>query len=210
LLKIKKESDRQSFIEALQNNFERRMLSQRIIEIKAAKIEHVIIPSDLGEAIYKRFIEKHKKLIPRHQRDISRLLAMVKANALLNFSHRERVESSIAATQEDVEAGFKLYGGISEANELGLSPEYYEIYVKLKHYIETTGIASEVGITINDYQGFYEESFHRKVNYDAARETLKTFVSMSLLKEDIDLDDRRTKRYLLFECVQKKEKSTQW
>ena len=56
-------------------------------------------------------------------------MSLVKAHALLNFWHRERRrEHTIVATNEDIEAGFALYKEIAESNELGLSPQLYEIF----------------------------------------------------------------------------------
>ena len=148
-------------------------------------------------------------MIPRHQRDISRLLALVKAHALLNFNHRERRGDDIVAEDEDVDAGFKLYKEISEANELGLSPELYDIYMKFKLYIERYSSKIDfLGITVADYQSFYQENYYRKVNYDTARETLRTLANMGLLTEDFDPNDRRTRRYLLPGCARNARKYT--
>jgi hypothetical protein len=208
-LRLKKESNRKAFRTFLENDKERKFLIQKIQDIKQAKIESITIPSELADDIYERFMEKHKELIPRHQRDVSRLLALIKAIALLNFRHRERIDDSIVATQEDVEAGFKLYENISEANELGLSPELYNIYMKLKTFIEKKVGADLTGVTIADFQSFYGQNFYRKLNYDAARETLKIFVSMGLLTEELDQFDRRIRRYLLPQCVLETKKSTQ-
>jgi ribose 5-phosphate isomerase RpiB len=209
-LKITKESNREGFRESLKNDPARAELAQRVVEAKLAQIKQIMIPSELQKEIHKRFFSKHAKLAPRHQRDIGRLLALIKSHALLNFKLRENVHNCIEVTLEDVDAGFMLYEKVSEANELGLSPELFEILEKLKPYIKEYTKENFLGITIVDYQNFYEQSFYRKLNYDVARETLKTFVSLGLMKEDVDPGDRRTKRYLLFECVLKTEKSTQW
>lgn len=157
-LKVKKESDRQAFRENMQSDHERRLLVKRVLNIKQAKIKQIIIPEKLGVETRDRFIEKHKKLIPRHQRDISRLLAMIKAHALLNFNHREKRGDCIIVTKEDIDAGFKIYAAISEANELGLSPEIHNIFKKLKPYIEDYSCENLMGITIADFQIFYERA----------------------------------------------------
>jgi hypothetical protein len=209
-LKIAKESNRQAFRESLHREPRRAELVQRVLDIKLACIKQIIIPEEIGNKIRERFMEKHKRLAPRHQRDISRLLALIKSHALLNLFQRKNVGNCIEVTQEDVTAGFELYEKVSEANELGLSPELYDIFEKLKQHIKGRSEASILGITIVDYQNFYEQSFYRKINYEIARETLKTFVSMSLLREEVDFDDRRTKRYFLFECVLETKKSTRW
>jgi hypothetical protein len=201
-LRVQRESDREAFKQSLEKDSDRSSLAQRVTDIKQAKIAQVTVPPELSSQIVKRFKEKHKKLIPRNQRDISRLLALIKAHALLNFDHRKWTGSNIEASKDDVNAGFELYGSISEANELGLSPELYSIYVRLKPLLEKIENIANNGITVTDYQVYYEQQFFRKMSYDVARETLKAFVSMGLLTECTDFNDRRTKRYLLPECVQ--------
>jgi len=207
-LKIAKESNRDEFRASLRKDSMRAELVQRVIEVKSAHIKQIIVSSELQKELTRRFFTKHDKLAPRHQRDVSRLLALIKGHALLNFRLRKNADSCIEVLPEDVEAGFTLYEKVSEANELGLSPELYEIFQKLTPYMKEFPM-NEEGITIVDYQNFYEQDFFRKLNYDIARETLKTFVSMGLITEFVDPNDRRTKRYLLFRCVQKTEKSTQ-
>lgn len=210
MLKIKKESNRQAYNETLQRDIERKMLKQKVADIKLAKIKYIIIPDELTDVISKRFMKKHEKLLPRNQRDITRLLSLLKAHALLNFKHRELTGDSLIVTEEDINVGFELYETVSEANELGLSPELYGTYQKLRLHMQKNIDNSIVGIAIEDYQRFYEQTFYRTPNYDTARDTLKALVSLNLLTEQQDHNDRRVKRYLLSECVQKTEKSTQW
>jgi hypothetical protein len=193
ILKIERESDREAFRKRLMENPERQMLIERVKRIKEAKIENIIIPEELRSFIYQKFLEDHKYLIPRYQRDISRLLALIKAHALLNFMYRKRVDNSIIIEQEDVEAGFHLYYGISEANEMGLSPEIYDIYQKTKSYIP------EEGITIMHFQKAYFKEYHKSIGYDYAKWILKTLTSVGLLSEIEDSKDKRLKRYVLLE-----------
>ena len=210
-LKIRKESNLKAYNSALAKNLEIKKLKLRVLEIRKAKIKYLIVPDKLIEAISEKFFEKHEKLLPRNQRDISRLLSMIKANALLNFKCRRRDEDSISVDQNDVDVGFKLYKTFNEANELGLSPEIYRIYVMLQKYMIKHRNDYLYGFSITDYQIFYKEKFYRTPNYDVSRDTLKSLVGLNLLVEEQDLFDRRIKRYMLPECVQKIEKtSTQW
>ena len=82
LLKIEKESNRKAFKEFMESDSKRCWLRSRVTAIKTAYIENVIIPEDLRNEIAERFFKRHSSLIPRHQRDISRLLSMIKAHAL--------------------------------------------------------------------------------------------------------------------------------
>ena len=192
-LRIEKEADREDFIKRLMEDPKRKMLIERVKKIKEAKISSIVIPEEYRAFIYQQFIEDHKYLIPRHQRDISRLLALIKAHALLNFMHRKRTDDHIIIEREDVDAGFKLYYGISEANEMGLSPEIYDIYQKTKSYIP------EEGITIMDFQKAYFKEYHKSIGYDYAKWILKTLTSVGVLSEIEDSKDKRLKRYVLLE-----------
>ena len=194
-LRIERESDREAFLKTLEEDPKRKMLKERVKMIKEANIKNIIIPEDLRSFVYEQFLEDHRYLLPRHQRDISRLLALIKAHALLNFMHKERVNDSIIAEMEDVEAGFKLYYSISEANELGLSPEIWNIYKKIEPHI------SEEGITRKDFQKIYFQEFHKPIGPKRASEILSVLCSCGLLLEDIDPEDRRRKRYYLTEKI---------
>ena len=197
-LKIERESDREGFEKRLMEDPERRFLKERVAQIKSAKIKYVKIPEEKRSQIYQQFLEDHNFLIPRHQRDISRLLAIIKAHALLNFMHRERIGDAIIVNDEDVEAGFKLYYGISEANELGLSPELFNIYSKLKPHF------NDDGLNLIEFQAAYYKAFHKPIGYDSARKTLKTLCSVGLLTEKTDPNDRRMPRYFVFDSGVKK------
>jgi hypothetical protein len=194
-LKIERESDRESFQKRMMEDPQRKFLAARVWSIKREAIKHVKIPEELREQINRQFLEDHKFLIARHQRDISRLLAIIKGHALLNYMHRERIADAIVVNGEDVEAGFKLYYQVSEANELGLSPELYNIYRKLKPYFPK----KEPGITITDFQTDYYKEFHKRLGYEDSRRTLKTLCSVGLLTENIDLTDKRKRNYTLLE-----------
>ena len=193
-LKIEKESNREDFLKRLMADPKRQMLVERVRRIKEARIKQIIIPEEYRSLIYQQFLEDHKFLVPRHQRDISRLLALIKAHALLNFMHRKRVNDSIIVEREDVEAGFQLYYGIAESNEIGLSPEIYNIYQKIKPHIPNEGIIR------NDFQKIYFSIFHKPLGQKRCQEILDILTSCGLLIEDIDQDKRR-KRYYLAEKI---------
>jgi len=190
-LKVERESDREGFFKRMVEDPKRKFLATRVWSIKREKIKHVKIPEELREQIYRQFLEDHKFLIARHQRDISRLLAIIKGHALLNYMHREKIANSIIVNLEDVEAGFRLYYGVSEANELGLSPELYNVFQKLTSYI------TQDGIIINDFQSAYYKEFHKPLGYDTAKKILRSLSSVGLLMEKPDPYDKRLKRFFL-------------
>jgi len=198
LLKILKESDREAFQRLIQDDPKRKMLKLRVWSIKRANIRQVKIPEDLQARIYDQFLEDHRVLLPRHQRDIGRLLCLIKAHALLNYMHREQVKNddgslTIIANVEDCAEGYRLYMEVAEANELGLSPELYNIYVNVKQHIP------EEGVTVSDFQKIFFKVFHRPITTKRAREILDLLASMGLLSEGTDPNDKRKKLYQLSE-----------
>jgi hypothetical protein len=210
LLKIERESDRERFLQRMLEDPDRRLLAMRVWSLKRAKIKNVKIPEGLRKKIYDRFLEEHNYLIARHQRDISRLLAIIKGHALLNFMHRQREADSIFVNEEDVEEGFRLYNAVSEANELGLSPELFNIYKVMKphfgekkevevDYGKNTKTVTVEGITVRDFQTVYANSFHKAIGYEESRRILKTLASVGLITEEPDPIDRRKTRYTLLE-----------
>jgi hypothetical protein len=132
-------------------------------------------------------------LVPRHQRDIGRLLALIKANALLNFAFRKREGDAIIVNDSDIESGFRLYYGIAEANELGLPPEIFRVYMVLKPYLEN----NENGITRKEFQEWYFKNFHKPIGRDGASDILRILDSAGLIVEQPEPMDKRILRYVL-------------
>lgn len=58
-----------------------------------------------------------------------RIFSFIKAHALLNCFKREKLsDDTIMANQADIDAGFKLYKGVEQSNEMGLSPYLLKMY----------------------------------------------------------------------------------
>ncbi len=123
---IRKEADSKTFISWLEENPERALLKERIRAIKLENIKEINIASH--QRIEEKFLSNNKILKPRHQRDIKRLLALVKSFALLNVWWRERNGSTIIANDEDIDGAFKLWDKISVSQELNLPPYIYNLY----------------------------------------------------------------------------------
>jgi len=81
MLRIEKESNREAFKEYMEADPKRKWLKRRVEAIKDSRIKQVIIPEDQRSEIADQFFENRATLIPRHQRDISRLIGMIKAHA---------------------------------------------------------------------------------------------------------------------------------
>lgn len=123
---IRKEANSESFVSWLEENPDRVMLKERIRAIKLEDIKEINISSH--EKIEERFLSNNKTLKPRHQRDIKRLLSLIKSLALLNVWWRERNGSTITADQEDINNAFKLWDKIAVSQELNLPPYIYNLY----------------------------------------------------------------------------------
>jgi len=123
---IRKEADGESFGSWLEENADRALLKERIRAIKLEDIKEINIASH--EKIEERFLNKNKILKPRHQRDIKRLLSLIKSLALLNVWWREKNGSTIIANENDINEAFELWEKISISQELNLPPYIYNLY----------------------------------------------------------------------------------
>src|SRR3989344_9269946 len=103
---IRKESDGDQYRSWLEENPARKLLKERIVAIKEEQIEEIKIPQ-LG-SIEEMFLGQHRMLKPRHQRDIKRLISIIKSLALLNLWWRERSGTTISANEEDITEGFRI------------------------------------------------------------------------------------------------------
>ncbi|HML02475.1 MAG TPA: hypothetical protein VK487_03775 [Candidatus Bathyarchaeia archaeon] len=197
LFRIQKESDRQAFREYMESDPRRQWLKSRVQHIKMASIENILITEEDRRLIAQKFFESRPTLTPRHQRDISRLLALIKAHALLNFCSRQRTPDahSIIATSEDVVVGFNLYEQIAQSNELGLPPEVFDIYQRIFSKLR------ENGITRKDLASLYFAEFHKPLSGKRQDEILKLLNGIGLIREEADQNDRR--RMLIYCATEK-------
>ncbi len=126
LEKIKKETNNGDYRDWLESHPERALLIERIEAIRDTKISDVIIPNP--ETIEKIFLEKRAILKPRHQRDIGRLINIVKTFALLNLWFREKIENNIVSTNEDIEEAIEVWNKVAVSQEYNLPPYVYDLY----------------------------------------------------------------------------------
>jgi hypothetical protein len=190
ILKIEKDSDREAYQKLLESDPKRKWLINRVLSIATAEIEEILIPIELRAQIFAKFKESHKNWMPRHQRDIGKLLALIKASALLNFKHREQTEKTITANLYDVENGFQLYSAVSESNELGLAPEIYREFLELKDDF------LDPGLTLAEYQKKYYQKYHKLIGREKADNRIKQYLTVGLLQDNPDPNDRRKTRYM--------------
>jgi len=188
-LLAKKHGNRDEYNKMISRNIRLTLLKERITKIRISKIKHVIIPNidKLTDKFY-----KDKKLKPRDQRDFPRIMSLMKAHALLNYFKRDKVgQESIICNETDIEAGFKLYEKIAEANELGLPPLALDIYNKV-----FVPIMTGAGVTRQDIERRYLEVYYKPLNYEFFKKYLKpALLAAGLISEEPDPDDKRKMLY---------------
>jgi len=186
-LAVARVGDRDAFKQWLESNPLRCWLKARVAAIQSACVDDVILPDQ--EKIYRRFLASHSRLAPRHQRDLPRILALIKAHALLNCWHREKqTDRTIIASEEDIEAGFWLYGLVAKPNELGLSPQVYEIYESvIKPLVTRDGMVDRQTILAGYHQQYGRFLSEEKLR----REILPALEASGLVMQAPDPDDKR-------------------
>jgi hypothetical protein len=124
--KIKKEADSKSYKDITERDPDRKLLKDRILAIREANIQEIKIKNP--DFIQEQFFKSIKQPKPRHQRDIARVISLIKVLALLNLWFREKDGEAIIANDEDINEAFKIWESISESQELNLPPYVLNLY----------------------------------------------------------------------------------
>jgi hypothetical protein len=126
---IIKASDSKKFNDELNSDPNRMLLKNRILGIKQENIFDVKIADT--EYLEKLYLKEGASVRPRQQRDIKKVISIIKGFALLNVWFRERSGDYILATKKDIDDGFYLWNKISYGQDFGLAPYLFEIYSKI-------------------------------------------------------------------------------
>lgn len=197
---IKKEADPKSYKNWLKENPERELLKERIRAIKLEGICEIKIAS--YQKVVERFLSENKVLKPRHQRDIKRLISLIKSFALINLWWRERNCTTITANEDDIEQAFKIWNAISVSQELNLPPYIYNLYqeVILKAwdekngnrdvgFVETTGL---LGLSRQELLHKHFEVYGRMLDtYQLRQQILPMLETAGLIVQEADPNDKR-------------------
>ena len=198
--KIRKEVDNEKYRAWLDESGPRRLLKDRIRAIKQANIQEIKICSE--KMVSERFLQRHKMLKPRHQRDISRLLSLIKAVALLNLWWRELDGSTITAVAEDIEAAFIIWEKISISQELNLPPYIYNLYQEVlipawqdksrQREESLDGITGQFGLTRVEISQKHFSVYGRPVTIDLLRQQILPMLEAAgLIIQEPDANDKR-------------------
>ncbi len=198
--KIKKEVNFALYQYDLESNPDRQLLKDRILAIKQELIREIKINNE--ELIQKMFLERVKIFKPRHQRDIGRILSLVKVFALLNLWFREKNGFIITANDDDIREAFKVWDAISESQELNLSPYVYNLYkdVFVAAYKDRNGngeSALKIGISRQDILNKHVEVYGRILPLWLLKEQIIPPLEASglIVQEQDEKDKRKTLIY---------------
>jgi hypothetical protein len=189
--RIKKESDNISYTGKLKSDKSRKELIERISYIKESNIKEILMGKDLSDKIQNIFLSK-TTLKPRHSRDSSRLINLVKSFALLNLWDKKTADDEvIEATMSDLNEVLPIWQEISESQELNLPPYILEIYKKTILPLFETGILS---VTRQEVLKKYYMAFGRPLSEAHLRKQIIPMLEVAgLIMQEEDPRDRRNK-----------------
>lgn len=177
----------------------RNRLQQRVQKIKSENIREIFIPSNLMENLKNWFIEK-VKLKPKSKRDFPRLIALAKAWCLFNVWNRLNDIGIPYVNATDIEVAKRLYSEILESNEHGLSPENWNLYLKVVFPIAN----NSVGATIDEIHRQYYVVNKRQCSDYRLKGMLKNLETAGLITKETSSKPHRY--FLIHESKDDSEK----
>lgn len=195
---LRKNADKEAYWNHTEINPKRQQLRGRIAAIKKEDISDIRITDEDRDYIEKRFLANRPVLKPRHQRDIKRLVSLIKIFALLNLWERTREGSGIVVNRNDIDEACQLWERIAIPQELNIPPYVYRLYldVIVAAYAEKNESKKSryVGITRNELMKKHYEVHGRALNALVLRQQiLPMLVQAGLITEDPDILDKRNK-----------------
>jgi len=147
-------------------------------------------------------LTENKVLKPRHQRDIKRLISLIKSFALINLWWREQKGTTIIANEDDIEQAFKIWDAISVSQELNLPPYIYNLYqeVILKAWDKKNGSRSEgfeeitgkLGLSRQEVLQKHFEVYGRMLDTNQLRQQILPMLETAgLIVQEADPSDKR-------------------
>lgn len=174
---IQREKGNDIYFETLEKDTDRALLKLRIEAIRNAEIQNIYITDEDSKYLEGKFFESAGNLQPRHQRDVQRVICLAKSIALLNMWFREVDGQNITLRRTDVDDALSLYFKISVAQNLGISPYLYELFVDVIKpcYLEKLrgnfGTNIE-GIKYQDILNFHFKLKGTKLDYNYLRQQI--------------------------------------
>lgn len=206
LNRVERSANAEDYYAKLNSNKDRQKLIERIRLIKNANIKDVLIEKHVKEEIINHYFSKRNDLKPRHQRDIGRVLSIIKSITLMNFKNRERDKNNIKANIEDARAGLKLWDDIAMPQELNLPPYIFNLYwdVVVPYYQKKQESDSKKGLSRQEICNAHYKRYKRVLDMLKFRqEILPILRSSGLIYEKPDEDDKRT--ILIYPSIESKD-----
>ena len=188
---VRKGADPEAYFARLNSNPERQLLLHRIAAVKEEGITCVKIPKP--KIIAERFLATYKPWKPRHQRDVKRLMSLIQSHALLNLWHRLTTDDLrvIIASQEDIEAAFRIWDEIATSQELNLPPYVLRLHEEV---ILALYQIKQRGLRRNEILRFHVEVYGRPLSPQIlGRDILPSLEKAGLIYQKTDPDDKRNK-----------------
>ena len=201
---LRKSADREAYRDYTELNPSRQQLKGRIEAIKKEQIGNIRITEEDRAYIEHRFFATRPMLKPRHQRDIKRLVSIIKIFALLNLWHRKREGSGIVTGRADIDNAFEIWDRTAVAQELNISPYIYRIYEDVIVTVfnekndnrsdEFVDITGKLGVTRQEIMTKHFEANGRLLDATVLRQQILPMLNQAgLIIEERDPADKRNK-----------------
>lgn len=187
---FEKEGNPQKFIDDLNKKELRIQLVNHIQNIKNKGINEIIIGESDLEIIKNKFIYEHHYLTPRLQRDVKRLIDLIKSHTLFNYQERTiDKNNNLYVNKEDIDNGYNLYKLVCEPNELGIPPYIFEIY----NDVIFPKIRYGLGMNARDLQKAYLMKYHTTLGSGKLQKIIELLDITGLIVFETDPTDNRKK-----------------
>jgi hypothetical protein len=203
-LQAQRGANEAAFEAQLEANPARMALKERILAIRQSRTDNVILADP--EAIEQQFLKLFPQLKLRHQRDLAHLQQLIKAVALLNVWFRRQPDSSVVASQGDVEQALQLWGSLAESQDMNVSPALVDFFKKyiLAAYLDKANnpdfsydiCADRIGITRQEVLDCHFRTERSMFNEERFRkEILPQLRAAGIIEErkpDVEGSDKRS------------------
>lgn len=193
--KIYKEANNSNYSNLIETDPLRVFLKERILKIKELGITDINI--GYSGQIRENFFARAKIIKPRHQRDIGRIMNLIKIFALLNAWDRKIIKEQLYADESDIKEAFSLWDSISESQELNLPPYVFNFYkdIILKKFEEKNserGGGVTIGISRQEIHKKHFETYGRFIPDTQLRQQILPMLKIAgLISEEPDILDKR-------------------
>lgn len=195
-------ANKAEFLAEIEASPERQQLKDRVLAIKQEHVDDIIVPDPAS--IERRFLNHVQSTKPRHQRDVSHLLSIIKCITLLNVWFRRDTNGNIVATQADIDQGFDVWQKINKSQEHNLPPytfEFYKKYIVPIYVQKNVSRAPNSKIIGNDIGVSRKEIIHRHFELEGSlpnddilrRQILPMLEMQGLITQEKDPNDKRNK-----------------